>query len=81
MSITVFVLLVYAWKVETDHSWIKGFYWLMQTYTTVGYGTGFDDTWGTAEEVLCIIAMICTPFYWSVVIVQLSTFLHESLNK
>ncbi|MBI1922618.1 hypothetical protein HYR99_00055 [Candidatus Poribacteria bacterium] len=80
LGVLLVLALTLSWQYFTGDSFVKSLYWSVQTFTTVGYGTGFDD-WGRKEYILCIISMLTSTIYWGCVVAVIGTGVVERLRS
>ncbi len=62
IGVLLVLALTLSWQYFTGDSFVKSLYWSVQTFTTVGYRTGFDN-WGQMRFLFQIQAVArCASF-------------------
>jgi Na+/melibiose symporter-like transporter len=62
--ILVYVAAAAVWCQITADGPLKATYWVIQTATTVGYGTGWSE-FNCPQLWMCILTMLTLGTYWS----------------
>lgn len=70
------LIITFVWMKVAGDPFVKSLYWSVQTFTTVGYGVGFQ-TWDTIQQIVCILWMITSVIYWNCIITIIASAVTE----
>lgn len=75
-GLAFYVVAVVVWWCVTGDPFLKSVYWITQSGTTVGYGTGWND-FTVLQQWMCIITMLVMGTYWACLLSLLSSHIAE----